>query len=217
VPLPSRPAVASKQAAPQVPRDIIARVFGVLVVATVCGGVIFNATTISMPKLFDERLTALTQSTLGIGVLVCIVYLIAAVAQLIVGTLIDRYGTKGVLTLVAALQVPLLWLAGTTENWLMLGVAVAMMFFVFGQIPINDAMIARYTAEEWRARAYALRYVVSFGASAAAVPLVAFMHRAGGGFESLYPVLAVFAAFTFAAALFFPSQRNARALESAPS
>jgi hypothetical protein len=34
----------------------------------------------------------------------------------------------------------------------MLLVAVAMMFFVFGQIPINDAMIARYTAEEWRAR-----------------------------------------------------------------
>jgi MFS family permease len=204
-----RAAPAAGQAALRLPRDVIARVFLVLVVATICGGVIFNATTISMPKLFDERLTALTNTTLGIGVLVCIVYLIAAVAQLIVGTLIDRYGTKGVLTAVAALQVPLLWLAGTTDNWLMLGVAVGMMFFVFGQIPINDAMIARYTAEEWRSRAYALRYVVSFGASAAAVPLVAFMHESRGGFQSLYPLLAVLAALTFAAALFFPTRRTA--------
>ena len=145
---------------------------------------------------------------LGVGVLVCIVYLIAAVAQLIVGNLIDRFGMKGLFALVSGLQVPLLWLAGTTENWMMLGVAVAMMFFVFGQIPINDALVARYTAEEWRARAYAVRYVVSFGASAAAVPLIAFLHKEGGGFEALYPVLAVFAAVTFSAALFFPSPRS---------
>jgi len=38
---------------------------------------------------------------------------------------------------VVALQVPLLALAGTTESYLMLATVVAMMFFVFGQIPIT--------------------------------------------------------------------------------
>ncbi|HYM72415.1 MAG TPA: MFS transporter, partial [Stellaceae bacterium] len=52
----------------------IVRVFVVLLVATACGGVIFNATTIAMPKVFDERLSALTQSTFGIGALVCAIY-----------------------------------------------------------------------------------------------------------------------------------------------
>src|SRR5204862_122835 len=66
-------------------RADLARVFAVLTVATACGGVIFNAATISMPKVFDERLSALTHSTFGIGMLVCGVYLIAAVAQLCVG------------------------------------------------------------------------------------------------------------------------------------
>ncbi len=47
------------------------------------------------------------------------------------------------------------------------------MFVVFGQIPINDAIVARYTDERWRGRVYALRYVASFGASTLAVPLVA--------------------------------------------
>src|SRR6266700_1127274 len=180
----------------------------VLTVATACGGVIFNATTISMPKVFEERLSALTHSTFGVGMLVCGVYLLAAMAQLCVGWWLDRRSLKAVFVPVVALQVPLLLAAGTTENALMLLVAVAMMFFVFGQIPINDAMIARYTVEAWRARAYAVRYVVSFTASALAVPLVAWVYRSSGDFRLLYFVLGSLALATFAAALLFPAEEG---------
>jgi len=195
-------------AAVRLSRADLARVFGVLTVATACGGVIFNATTISMPKVFYERLTALTSSTLGIGILVCGVYLIAAMAQLCVGWWLDRRSLKSVFVPVVALQVPLLLLAGTMENYLMLATAVAMMFFVFGQIPINDAMIARYTAEEWRARAYAVRYVLSFSASALAVPLVAWIYRSSGDFRLLFYLLGALAFVTFTAALLFPSEQE---------
>src|SRR5216684_937310 len=195
----------------RISRADLARVFAVLTVATACGGVIFNATTISMPKVFDERLSALTHSTFGIGMLVCGVYLIAAVAQLCVGWWLDRRPLKSVFVPVVALQVPLLALAGTTENYLMVATAVAVMFFVFGQIPINDTMIARYTAEEWRARAYAVRYVVSFGASALAVPLVAWVYKSSGDFKLLYYVLGTLAFVTFTAALLFPAEQEKRA------
>jgi len=197
-----------KVAAARLSRADLARVFAVLTVATACGGVIFNATTISMPKVFDERLSALTHSTLGIGILVCGVYLIAAMAQLCVGWWLDRRSLKSVFVPVVALQVPLLALAGTMDNYLMLATAVAMMFFVFGQIPINDAMIARYTAEEWRARAYAVRYVVSFSASALAVPLVAWVYKSSGDFRLLYYVLGTLAFVTFTAALVFPAEQE---------
>jgi len=183
-------------------------VFAILTVATACGGVIFNATTLSMPMVFDERLSALTHSTFGIGVLACGVYLLAAMAQLCVGWWLDRRSLKSVFVPVVALQVPLLLLAGTTQNYLMLLVAVAMMFFVFGQIPINDAMVARYTAEAWRARAYAVRYVVSFTASALAVPLVASLYGSSGNFRLLYFVLGSLALATFAAALLFPAEEG---------
>jgi MFS family permease len=201
---------APKADAYRISRADLARVFAILTVATACGGVVFNATTVSMPKVFDERLSSLTNSTLGIGILVCGVYLIAATAQLCVGWWLDRRSLKAVFVPVVALQVPLLILAGVAENQLLLLVAVAMMFFVFGQIPINDAMIARYTAEEWRARAYAVRYVVSFSASALAVPLIAGLYKASGDFRSLFFVLAGLSLATFAAALFFPSQGNQR-------
>jgi MFS family permease len=196
----------------RISRADLARVFAILTIATACGGVIFNATTISMPKVFDQRLSTLTHSTLGIGMLVCGVYLIAAMAQLCVGWWLDRRSLKSVFVPVVALQVPLLLLAGGTEGYAMLLVAVAMMFFVFGQIPINDAMVARYTREEWRARAYAVRYVVSFTASALAVPLVAWLYKSSGDFKLLFFVLGALALATLAAALFFPGEREKTAV-----
>lgn len=200
-------AVVARKAEVRLPRALLARVFAVLCVAVVANGIIFNACTVAMPKVFDERLKALTDTTFGIGVLVCITYLIAAMAQLAVGHLIDRRPIKGVFVTVLVAQVPLLYVAATLSNFGMLVVATAMMFAVFGQIPINDAMVARYTAEEWRARAYAVRYVVSFVGSAAAVPLVAYVFRATGDFKALFLLLAALAAIALVAALAFPGER----------
>jgi MFS family permease len=164
-----------------------------------------------MPKVFDERLTELTQTTLGIGVLVSLVYAFAAMAQLIVGYLIDRHSLRSVFVPVVALQAPLLFIAGSVENYAMLLVALAMMFFVFGQIPINDAMVAAYTDEKWRSRAFAVRYVVSFGASACSVPLVAYVYRQTGDFKYLFFVLAAMAGAMLVAAVCMPPQVHKRA------
>jgi hypothetical protein len=68
-------------------------------------------------------------------------------------------------------------------------------------------MVARYTNEEWRARAYAVRYVVSFAGSAAAVPLVAYIFRTTGDFQALFLLLSGLAAIALVAALAFPGER----------
>ncbi len=187
-------------------RGMLARVFAILTVTTVCGGIIFNSTTIAMPKVFDERLTALTSTTLGIGVLVAMVYAFAAVAQLVVGHYLDRRSIKQVFVPVAAFQVPLLLIAGSVDNYLMLTVALAMMFFIFGQVPINDAMVAAYSDERWRSRVFAVRYVVSFGASAASVPLVAWVHGATGDFKYLFFLLSAIAVVLLVATIMMPGQ-----------
>jgi MFS family permease len=195
---------ARKEAHAGLPRAVLMHVFVVLAIAVICGGVIFNATTVAMPKVFDEKLRALVNTTFGIGVMVSLVYAFAALAQLCVGWWIDRHSIKSVFVVVVALQIPLLLLAAGSENVAMLIVALGMMFFVFGQIPINDAMVAAYSDERWRARAYALRYVVSFLGSASAVPLVAYTHSSTAGFASMFLVLAGLATIMFCAALTFP-------------
>ncbi len=217
VPQAAAPAAQAASKARPVPDALARRVFALVTVATMCSGVIFAATTNAMPKIFDERLAALVHTTSGIGTLVSIVYLIAAMAQLLVGQLIDRRSLRGVFLTLAALQVPLLLLAGALTNWAMLIVAVVMMFVIFGLIPINDAMVARYAQDAWRSRVYAVRYVVSFGASLPAIPLVAYLQPRAAGFAPLFAVLAAIALGTLAAALLFPSEARATAPAVAPA
>ena len=184
----------------------MARIFAVLLVATACGGIIFNSTTVAMPKVFDERLRALTQTNFGIGALVAAVYTVAAFAQVAMGALIDRFELKRLMMGVALAQIPLLALAANLEGWAMLGAAVLMMLAVFGQIPLNDAIVGRYCADEYRARVLSVRYVVSLGVAAIAVPMIALLHRTEGGFANVFLVLAALAAGMLAATLFFPGR-----------
>ena len=188
-------------------RRTMARIFAILVVATACGGVIFNSTTVAMPKVFDERLRELTQSNLGLGALVAFVYSVAAFAQVIVGMLIDRFEMRRLMITVAIAQIPLLILAANSQGWHMLVAAILMMLAVFGQIPLNDAIVGKYCADEYRSRVYAVRYVITFCVAAVAVPLISVLHGTAGGFRNVFLVLACLAVAILAAALFFPSRR----------
>ena len=208
VPDPGRVPKTSKSIGLHVDRRTMTRIFTILLIATACGGIIFNSTTVSMPKVFDERLRALTQTNFGIGALVALVYTIAAFAQVLMGTLIDRTELKRLMVGVALVQIPLLFLAANLEGWPMLAAALLMMLAVFGQIPLNDAIVGRYIADEFRARVLAVRYVISLGVAAVGVPLVAGLHATGGGFSYVFYVLAALAAGMLATSLFFPSRRE---------
>ena len=205
----------SKSIGLHIDRQTMARIFAILLVATACGGVIFNSTTVAMPKVFDERLAALTQSNFGIGALVAIVYTMAAFAQVVMGTLIDRFELKRLMIGVALAQIPLLALAANLDGWAMLGASLLMMLAIFGQIPLNDAVVGRYVADEYRARVLSVRYVVSLGVAAVAVPLISVLHRTSGGFRYVFLVLAALAAAMLLCSLFFPSRREFTQAQSA--
>ena len=205
----------SKSIGLHVDRATMGRIFAVLLVATACGGVIFNSTTVAMPKVFDERLAALTQSSLGIGALVAIVYTLAAFAQVVMGSLIERVELRRLMIGVALVQIPLLALAANLEGWAMLGAALLMMLAVFGQIPLNDAIVGRYVADEYRGRVLSVRYVVSLGVAAVAVPLISGLHKTQGGFGNVFLVLAALAAAMLVCSLFFPSRRSLTQVQSA--
>jgi MFS family permease len=184
------------------------QIFVILLVATACGGVIFNSTTVAMPKVFDERLRALTETNVGIGALVAVVYSVAAFAQVLMGTLMSRYDMKPLMVGVGLVQIPLLFAAASLDGWPLLVVALLMMMAIFGQIPLNDGIVGKYVADEYRARVLSVRYVVSLGVASVAVPMIALLHRTEGGFRNVFAVLAILACAVFVAGCFFPSRRR---------
>jgi MFS family permease len=215
VPDPGPVAKKSKTIGLHVDARTMTQIFVILLIATACGGIIFNSTTVAMPKVFDERLRALTQTNLGVGALVAFVYSVAAFAQVLMGTLIDRFDMRRLMMGVGLVQIPLLALAATLDGWPMLIVALCMMMAIFGQIPLNDAIVGRYVADEYRARVLSVRYVVSLGVAALAVPLIAVLHRTEGGFRNVFLLLAALAAAILLASLFFPSRERLRTASSA--
>jgi MFS family permease len=166
------------------------------------GSAIFQSTTVALPEIFEERLIGLADriatGAIGIlqlhtasvlGALAFSVFAAASMAQLLTGYLLDRVGGRPTLALVAAIQtVFFLLMPGLTGAAGYL-VALGFMLGVFGQIPVNDFLIGTTTRGRNRSRAFGLRYLVSFLAMSAALPLIALVHEAWG-FDGLFLLLA---------------------------
>jgi len=184
-------------------RSLMIRLFAIVLFTTALGGMIFQSTTFSLPKIFEERLLNIAGTATLIGWYAFIVFTIAAFAQLIIGYLVDHYSIRTVFAFVAGLQAIFFAAMYQLSGVAALLVAIAFMLVVFGQIPINDVLIARATKAEYRSRVYAVRYIVTFSISAAAVPLIAWIHI-NWGFSSLFLVLAVTATAILGAVLLLP-------------
>jgi MFS family permease len=197
---------ARADARPKVALDTAAqlRLFAVIGIASLFGGIVFHGTTIALPKIFEVRLTGAVDDLATIGVLVSGVFAVAALAQIVIGHLLDRIGARPILPAVALLQALCLIAAIDLWGWGMLALAVPMMLFVFGEIPIASWLVGRYVAASWQSRVFALQYVLSLGVSALVVPLIAVLYEATGGFAAFFTALAAAAAVVAAAALVLP-------------
>ena len=187
-----------------VTKATLLRVFAIIFFTTAIGGLIFQSTTFALPRIFAERLADFAVSATEVGWYAFLVFALAALAQLLIGYLVDNHSLRLVFAVVAVLQAIFFYLMIHLQGVAALLLAVAFMFVVFGQIPINDVLVGRMARSEWRSRAYALRYVVTFSVMASAVPLIAWLH-ANGGFARLFAVLAGAATLIFCATLLLPS------------
>jgi MFS family permease len=137
-----------------------------------------------------------------------LVFSVAAFAQLVVGYLVDNYSVRAVFASVAILQAAFFAIMMQLSGIAALIVAIAFMLVVFGQIPINDVLVGRMARSEWRSRAYALRYIVTFSVMASAVPLIAWIHGTWG-FSTLFGLLAAAASLIFVAVMLLPKSAEA--------
>jgi len=213
------PQVSAKRTPPARPASpaLVRRVFVFITVASLFGGLVFGAMAVALPKILAEALAGgatggATGGPLSVGALAAAVFAIAAFAQIVTGRGVDRGSPRALMVALAGGQLLLFALLAQTAGWPVLWLGFLVMPLVFGEIPIHDALVAHYGAPRWRARIYALKYVLSLGVGGAAVPLVAWLYSAeapgGNGFVALYWVLAGAAAIVAAASLLLPGRRE---------
>ncbi|UUX48131.1 MFS transporter [Nisaea acidiphila] len=185
------------------------RVLLVIGISAAIGGFIFNAMTVALPKVLDDRLAGFAFSATEIGAIASAVYAAAAFSQIVVGRAIDRHAIKPIFLAVTAGQAAALFIAVNLDGWAMVAASAAVMVLVFGQIPINDTLVARYTPDRWRGRVYAVKYVLTFTVSAAVVPGLSWLYDEGGGFPAMFLTGAAAAAIITATVMLLPGRRPA--------
>jgi MFS family permease len=187
-----------------------------VLIAVLAATTTFNAVTVALPKLFAERLSDMTTNPALLGVITAGVYVFGALTQYNVGKLLDRYSFKQIFLIMALFPAPLLYGAAVLNNVPLLVVSIGVVMGMFGLVTVNDAMVGKCTADEWRARAYSVRYFIGFTAAGVAVGLIAVLHEMGG-FALTLKVFSALCLFIIVAALVFPPELRKQALVPQPA
>jgi hypothetical protein len=192
----------------RVSKSVMIWVMASLVITVIASSITFNAITVALPKLFQERLLNLTTNTATLGSITFFVYLSGALAQYIIGNLLDKYPLKNVFLPLAIMIVPTLYIASSMSDYLLIFLAILFIVGIFGQVTVNDTMLGKYTADEWRGRAYAARYFLGFTAAGLSVGLVSILYNLDG-FDLMLKAIAGLSLLTVIGAIIFPKENRA--------
>lgn len=197
----------SKQAAAQarIAKGDMWRVLLSLLIVVIAISTTFNAVTVALPKLFAERLADVTKSPALLGVIAAGVYVFGAMTQYTIGKLIDHYSLKTVMLPLSFLLAPFLYFAASLSNLPLIIASIGIVMGAFGQVTVNDAMVGKYTTDEWRSRAYSVRYFIGFTAAGASVGLVAWLYERGG-FATMLQAFGALCMLVIVAAIILPQE-----------
>jgi len=154
-------------------------VFGLFIIIALGAGMAFNVITVALPKIIDER-AGQGISLVAVGSIATAVFVVGGIAQLAVGRLVEWFAPHVLFVAVTLLLfIGTAWAVVATGPMLLVALAVAMAG-VYGQVTVNDIVLARYTADAWRGRVYAVRYFLVFVTAGVAVASIAYLHERGG-------------------------------------
>ncbi|MDA1088897.1 MAG: MFS transporter [Proteobacteria bacterium] len=187
-----------------------------LAMVSSAGGFLFGSLTFVIPRMFEVSMPGISVDVAVTGVLAGIVYAVAAWAQLGVGRIIDHRPIKPVLLTIALGQPVMIGVMSTQSDYGLLAATVLALAFVFGQIPITDAVISRYVPDIWRTKVMSVKFMLNLVIGALSLLTARAILAAGGGFDTLMVVLAIVAGLVFLSALLLPAQ-DAYSTVPAPS
>ena len=176
-----------------------------LTMTTLAGGFIFGSLTFLIPRIFEVNLSGISVDIAITGLLAGIVYAIASLSQVGVGYLIDRYSPKIILGFVGIGQFFLIYLSSLYIDYALFFVMLMAMFFVFGQVPITDAILVRYVDDRWRARILSIKFLINLCAGASVLPLVSLFLGYGYNFSDLLMILSCLAILVVISAYMLPT------------
>ena len=191
-------------------------VLGLMAVTALSVGLITQAYTSGLPKVFDDTMKevvaafaldregGLTMSS----ALVTLVILAGAAGQIVGGSLASKFSPKAVYIGMFAIMIPLAVIASQLDGLPLVVVAAVMMLVITGCLPAENCIIVRFCPEHWRARVFSAKFVMALGGGSFAVLVVGEIFDRTTGFMLFYGFMILLAAIVMLFAAFLPSMKD---------
>jgi predicted MFS family arabinose efflux permease len=161
----------------------------------------------ALPKLVATLDLTSREGLTSIGLITGAIYLAAAGAQFVGGHLADRGAARLTYLRCFAMLAAALVAAALTDTWLLVPLAIAVMFLFETIAPIETVFVARYAPAGQRGLFFGMRYAISVVGGPAGVWLVSSLYDPAQGFATLLAVLAGMAVLTGGIAVLLPRDR----------
>ncbi len=191
-------------------------VLSLMAVTALSVGLITQAYTSGLPKVFDDTMQAVVTAfaldregglTMSSG-LVTLVILAGAAGQIVGGSLASKFSPKAVYIGMFAIMIPLAVMASQLDGLPLVVVAAVMMLVITGCLPAENCIIVRFCPEHWRARVFSAKFVMALGGGSFAVLVVGEIFDRTTGFLLFYGFMIALAAIVMLFAAFLPSMKD---------
>lgn len=175
--------------------------FLVLLFAMMLGGVVYRATTITLPAYFELQNQSLYHSFLHFSgdmgspnlfatLITSFIYLVGMAGQYFGGRVGQSYDLgKGYLVF-HLITIPAVLAMAVTSNMPLVLFATIHSFFLLGMQPLENTLVARLSPPKLHSSAYGLKFILTFGVGALSVSMVAGI-KVAFGLSAVYVALAL--------------------------
>jgi len=160
-------------------RRLTVTVIALFMLLALFSGLVFNALTITLPKIIDARVGRDVSIEL-VGGIATAVFICGALAQVSMGRLVERMAPHLVMSGIAVTQLVAMLLVTHLSGWRLIPALALAVASIYGQVTVGDIVLARYTPSAWRGRVYALRFFLIFTTAGPAVWVIGRLWDRGG-------------------------------------
>ena len=178
-----------------------------LSIVTLSGGFIFGSLTFLIPRLFEVNMLQISNDVAITGLLAGFVYAVASFSQIGTGWLVDKIPPKFVLAAMGLGQLIFIYFASISFNYDLLFIMLVAMIFVFGQVPITDAILVNYVKDSWRGRVLSIKFMINLCAGASVLPVTSFLLQNGYNFSFILESLALISIAIIISGLLLPNKQ----------
>ena len=132
-------------------------------VALLLTGMFHQIVQFSLPKDFDLRVHLTSDSLLGTGSMVALVYAAGALGQLLCGRLADNFSDRQLYFCLFLVTIPIVGLASQLTEIPLVFSMMLVVFLSTGSLPVENILLARYAPSNRHGLVFGSKFLLGFG------------------------------------------------------